>query len=309
MSRVTDYDAVVQLSSSSLLQDFAPFTTVGAHPATVSRWTLDDVQHHIFFLVWVCGIPVHVRYVAHLLQHSAVGMSGVATAQKSVLAPVYQRGCSVNAKLRTWPATRALAPLSTPLSFLVPLGVAEAGCTATSAAHVRAVAVEPADDFTNVAALALYAVAEGNMASCGTASPIPLSSRVTPVGAVAVEPTWCSRAYWTAVSQARQWVDRFSQTSMTDATSAGVGHPTVFSPACTLVPPVPPRSAQAPPRRRRTRDHTTPVPAETVIVDAEEDDEGELAAFTNLPLPRTSGADVNAAKTETTVIVVDSDDE
>ncbi|KAG8348682.1 hypothetical protein ERJ75_001670100 [Trypanosoma vivax] len=38
----------------------------------VSRWSLPDVRQHIFLLVWVCSVPVHLRYVVQLLRASAV---------------------------------------------------------------------------------------------------------------------------------------------------------------------------------------------------------------------------------------------
>ncbi|RNF26077.1 uncharacterized protein Tco025E_01706 [Trypanosoma conorhini] len=38
----------------------------------VAGWLLPDVRRHLFLLLWICGVPIHVRYVAHLLRISAV---------------------------------------------------------------------------------------------------------------------------------------------------------------------------------------------------------------------------------------------
>ncbi|CCD15899.1 unnamed protein product [Trypanosoma congolense IL3000] len=37
----------------------------------VSGWLASDIRRHIFILVWVCGVPVHVRYIIQLLRMSA----------------------------------------------------------------------------------------------------------------------------------------------------------------------------------------------------------------------------------------------
>ncbi|KPA77700.1 hypothetical protein ABB37_07028 [Leptomonas pyrrhocoris] len=138
-----DDNSVVHLSSSAHLRGGAPLTTLGPRRPPLSRWTVDDVQQHVFFVVWVCGIPVHVRYIAELLQHSTVGkshagaasspMNYAAIAQQVILAPVCERGRRVGTTLCAWPTTGAFAPLSTALSFLVPLGIAEATSTAARA--------------------------------------------------------------------------------------------------------------------------------------------------------------------------------
>ncbi|KEG13607.1 hypothetical protein DQ04_00901090 [Trypanosoma grayi] len=38
----------------------------------VAGWLLPDVRRHLFLLAWVCGVPLHVRYVVHLLRMTAV---------------------------------------------------------------------------------------------------------------------------------------------------------------------------------------------------------------------------------------------
>lgn len=40
----------------------------------VAGWLMPDVRRHLFLLVWVCGVPVHVRYVLHLLGMSAAAL-------------------------------------------------------------------------------------------------------------------------------------------------------------------------------------------------------------------------------------------
>lgn len=37
-----------------------------------TTWLVPEVEQHVFCLVWVCGVPVHYRYVMELLRHTAV---------------------------------------------------------------------------------------------------------------------------------------------------------------------------------------------------------------------------------------------
>ncbi|ORC84325.1 uncharacterized protein TM35_000461440 [Trypanosoma theileri] len=45
----------------------------------VAGWLVPDVRRHLFLLVWVCGIPIHIRYVIHLLRISAVSLDMTTT--------------------------------------------------------------------------------------------------------------------------------------------------------------------------------------------------------------------------------------
>ncbi|ESL10290.1 hypothetical protein TRSC58_01980 [Trypanosoma rangeli SC58] len=38
----------------------------------VAGWLVPDVRRHLFLLLWICGVPIHVQYVVHLLRMSAV---------------------------------------------------------------------------------------------------------------------------------------------------------------------------------------------------------------------------------------------
>lgn len=353
VSSAADGDAV-RLTSSSALRENTPRPLFDAPRAAVSGWTVEDVQQHVFLLVWVCGVPVHVRYVTQLLQHSAMGRSAsdgaspaayIAAAQRDVMRTVYERGRKVDAGLCAWPTTQALAPRPPTLSFLVPLGVAEVApadveaktgarttkdgeeedkkacsrgsrtasrtegagsLSAPPASAVQAVAVAPDAAFSNVTALALYAPAEGE-ASRGTAtSPQPPSSLPFPVP---VDPAWCSRAYWTAVSQAKQWADRFleSDTAQGAAPHRQAGPalpPSTLTPASSA----PVQAAEEPqPERKRQRGNggATPARVETVIVDAEDDVVEDVKAGKSH-----AGAAVSSTtKADTAIIIIDSDDE
>lgn len=364
-----DGDAV-RLTSSSALRENTPRPLLDAPRAAVFDWTVEDVQQHVFLLVWVCGVPVHVRYVTQLLQHSAMGRSApdgaspaayIAAAQRDVMRTVYERGRKVDAGLCAWPTTQALAPRPPTLSFLVPLGVAEVApadveaktgarttkdseeddkkvcsrgprtasrteegaaeaplrtsvvrtegagsLSAPPASAVQAVAVAPDAAFSNVTALALYAPAEGE-ASRGTAtSPQPPSSLPFPAP---VDPAWCSRAYWTAVSQAKQWADRFleSDTAQGAAPHRQAGPalpPSTLTPASSA--PVQAAEELQPERKRqRGNGGATPARVETVIVDAEDDVVEDVKAGKSH-----AGAAVSSTtKANTAIIIIDSDDE
>ncbi|KPI85666.1 hypothetical protein ABL78_5287 [Leptomonas seymouri] len=361
-----DDGTVMPLTSSTLLQESTPSKAFSLHRTPLPRWTAEDIRQHVFFLLWVCGIPVHVRYVAHLLQHSAVGQSHAgaaaspasypAMAQRDVLAQVHQRGGDVNSALRAWPSTSAFAPVSPLLSFIVPLGIAEATTAAAAAAAeatqkeraegvkeakssaescrsgamtpkpqqvatasgethdvdeltaasspsactVQAVAVEPEEGFANVMALALYSPAEGANRQVGS-----------------VDPSWCSRAYWTAASQSQNWIACFSKSGIAEEGEEEVlrnGAASAAPPLRTLVPSAP-ASSNANTKRKRRQADASPAPVETVIVDAEDEvmqpnTAGVAAAASGPSAPsKIITATFKSAKAEVAVIVIDSDDE
>lgn len=136
MSCREENGGVVHLSSSSARSSSVALSTQRVHRAPVSCRTAEDVRQHIFYVVWVCGMPVHVRYVAQLLQRGAVASSAAATvdftamAQHAVFRPVYERGSCVQAALAAWPGTVDPPLLSSASSTLVPLGVEDVPHTA-----------------------------------------------------------------------------------------------------------------------------------------------------------------------------------
>lgn len=374
MSRSSaDVNAVVHLTSSTQLQSNT------ALPAAVAHWTLTDVQQHVFFMAWVCGFPVHARYVAQLLQRSVVGVSHSAStradwidvAQRDVLMPVYERGTRVNAAVCRWPASEAFAPTPSSLSFLVPLGIAEGVAAAptitqgedeasklgtfngtgeiratakpdnannvvtdgaerqedrrgalpsssSSSSAIQAVAVVPDALFTNVTALALYSAVEADTAQNGSieSSYLPKSSAAsTALPRAPVNAAWCSRAYWTAVSHAKQWIELLSWTSSAPVPSFP---PRTLQPAPTAEPASGLRE-----RKRRRSGGVPPATEAFVVVDAEEDDGGEnevdarhaaapllhdLSAE-KMPSRVNASAAKSAREEEDAVIIIDSDDE
>ncbi|EKF30631.1 hypothetical protein MOQ_005555 [Trypanosoma cruzi marinkellei] len=41
---------------------------------TVAGWLVPDVRRHLFLLVWIFGVPIHLQYVVHLIRMSAVSL-------------------------------------------------------------------------------------------------------------------------------------------------------------------------------------------------------------------------------------------
>ncbi|CAJ1018058.1 hypothetical protein, conserved [Leishmania lindenbergi] len=329
---------VVVLPSSS---EDSPTPAPRLAPAQVAQWTLKDVENHIFFVVWVCGIPVHLRYIVHLLEHSAVNAGGgrdqsphfgstkeslTAMAQADVLAPVCRRAAELRQVLFRWPITVTLSGLQSRESFseVVPLGVlsqvpkheddgirhVEGGecqedCgsfkltapvfSSASCSIIQAGAVTPAERFANVAALALCSPAER-----GSVSPTSAPSA-----------TWCGQAYWTALTQAQQWIAEwpsFSSSSLghtnslggTDATSASSWPPLL--PACTL-------SAS---RRKHLRGGGAPITDSVVVVDADEGETRESAGGAGSTSSTADDIVPNSKvqlREEAEVVVIDSDED
>ncbi|RNF18171.1 hypothetical protein TcG_05174 [Trypanosoma cruzi] len=40
----------------------------------VAGWLVPDVRRHLFLLVWIFGVPIHLQYVVHLIRMSAVSL-------------------------------------------------------------------------------------------------------------------------------------------------------------------------------------------------------------------------------------------
>ncbi|KAG5510617.1 hypothetical protein JKF63_06915 [Porcisia hertigi] len=287
---------VVVLSHS--LDEDCPTAAQHLTPKQVAQWTLKDVATHVFFMVWVCGIPVHVQYIVPLLEHSGViprrgkeqlsqGGSAreslTAVAQADVLAPVCRRAAELSRAFSQWPNTG-----TPPLQFnhqlfseLVPLGVVrktgehgggdirpvEGGerlgdydthkaMTAPfpSYSTVQAGAVTPVENFANVTAVALCSPAERDGASMSSAP----------------SATWCAQAYWTAFSQAQQWIAAWPSASHSAGSSTcsyGAAGCTSASAATHLQP----ARKSAFPNRKGPRCRDAHAADQVVVVDADEE--------------------------------------
>ncbi|KAK7197371.1 hypothetical protein NESM_000684500 [Novymonas esmeraldas] len=276
-------------------------------PCRVSRWSLAEVQDHIFFAVWVCGVPVHVRYVAHILAHSAVAtavdlsdtVSLVALAQHAVLAPVHRRAQQLRNTLASWPAAAAEA-----LSEVVLLGVRDSAEVeaATPAGPspppppaprttvVRAGVVVPDECFANVTAVALCAPAERETATEA-----------------------CARAYWTAAAQAQRWIAGWP--SRADGPES-VG---IWCTEASAAAPLRPAATTAAPGRQHQRGGGGGVPvADEVVVVVVDADEATQRHGSSGGAHRVSAScgDAPAAKArrleaaaDVVVFVVDSDED
>lgn len=73
----------------------------------VAGWLVPDVCRYLFLLVWVCGVPIHVRYVVHLLRMSAASleivlseMTGETTTQRVAAAATEPPVCPSEHALR-----------------------------------------------------------------------------------------------------------------------------------------------------------------------------------------------------------------
>ncbi|GET86391.1 hypothetical protein LtaPh_0913551 [Leishmania tarentolae] len=330
---------VVVLPSSP--EEYSPLPTRRLTPERVARWALKDIEDHIFFMVWVCGVPVHVRYIVHILAHSAVAAgqgrepiphggstkeSLTTVAQAGVLAPVCRRAAELCQAISRWPTMATLRDLpNKSLSELVTLGVlrdepknedggirlaegaerrfdggsvgaaAPFHSSSPSCSTIRAGAVTPAERFENVTALALCTPAERD----GTSRSFAPSA------------TWCARAYWTAFSQAQQWIAGWptlfsgamrhpDSLGGTDAASASAW--LLLRPACT------PNT----PGRRRLRGGDVSITEDVAVVDADEgDSQGSAGGVDTTSVAAKDVARNSKAqrREEAEVIVIDSDDD
>ncbi|CBZ24288.1 hypothetical protein LMXM_09_1315 [Leishmania mexicana MHOM/GT/2001/U1103] len=340
------FDAAAAASDVVILpsppDEASPVLMQGLTPERVAQWTVKDVESHIFFMVWVCGIPVHVRYIVHILEHSTVIARGggeqiphggstreslTAVAQADVLAPVCRRAAALRQVVSRWPIMATLHGLRNHESFseLVSLGVlsdepehegdairpaeggqrwvhcGSIGSTAFSSTSslpctlLHAGAVTPAENFVNVAALALRSPAERE----GTS----LSSEPSA--------TWCAQAYWTAVAQAQQWITRWPTLS-SDAVRNTDSLGGIDAAAASAWPHLRPACTSTAPGRRRLRGGDAPITSGVVVVDA---DEGDARGSTSGAGPTSSAANdaVRHSKAQrreaAEVVVIDSDDD
>ncbi|KAG5484673.1 hypothetical protein CUR178_07264 [Leishmania enriettii] len=290
-------DAVV-LSSSP--DDDSPPSMIRLTPTQVAKWTLKDVENHIFFVVWVCGIPVHVQYIVHLLEHSTVSAgrgreqapharstseSLIAMAQADVLEPVCRRAAGLRHVLSRWPITATLPdPRSHEPSELVSLGVlsvapenegceirpAECGECNEDGGSVNATASSSSSCFTILAGAVTPAKRFVNVAALALCSPAEregasLSSKPSA--------TWCAQAYWTAVDQAQQWIALWPSSFSGAARDTNSLGRTGAMPGSAW-PHLQPACAWTSPRGKRLCGCDAPDTDDVIVVD-EDEDEGE----------------------------------
>ncbi|KAH9586220.1 hypothetical protein LSM04_001012 [Trypanosoma melophagium] len=82
----------------------------------VAGWLVPDVRRHLFLLVWVCGIPVHIRYVVHLLRISAVSLD-MRTMEKTDLQQYQREEIRDEEKEVSVPCERALRTAALDILF------------------------------------------------------------------------------------------------------------------------------------------------------------------------------------------------
>ncbi|KAG5506672.1 hypothetical protein JIQ42_06925 [Leishmania sp. Namibia] len=328
-------DAVVLPSSPD---DDSPPTMIRLTPTQVAKWTLKDVENHIFFVVWVCGIPVHVQYIVHLLEHSTVSAgrgreqtphvrstreSLIAMAQADVLEPVCRRAAGLRDVLSRWPITATLPhPGSHEPSELVSLGVltvapehegrairpAECGECDEDGGSVKATVSSFSSCFTIQAGAVTPAERFVNVAALALCSPAEregasLSSKPSA--------TWCAQAYWTAVDQAQQWIAEWpspSSGAVRDTDSLG-GTGAMPDSAW---PHLQPAWAWTSPRGKRLRGCDAPDTDDVVVVDADEGEPRHNAGGAGLTSRAASDAlhRSKASRREMAeVVVIDSDED
>ncbi|CAC9455461.1 hypothetical protein LINJ_09_1371 [Leishmania infantum JPCM5] len=331
---------VVILPSSP--DDDSPMSTQGLTPERVAQWTLKDVENHIFFMVWVCGIPVHVRYIVHVLEHSAViarrggeqiphggstRESLTAVAQADVLAPVCRRAAELRQVVSRWPIMATLPDLQNHESFseLVSLGVlseepeheggairpAEGGERWIHCGSAKATASSSTSSLScSTVHAGAVTPAEGfaNVAALALRSPAERDGT-----SLSSEPsaTWCAQAYWTAWAQAQQWIAGWP-TFCSDAVRNTGSLSGIDAAAASAWPHLRPACALTAPGRRRLRGGDAPITSGVVVVDA---DEGDARGSTRGAGPTFSAANdaVRNSKAQrreaAEVVVIDSDDD
>ncbi|KAG5485563.1 hypothetical protein LSCM1_07652 [Leishmania martiniquensis] len=309
-------------------------------PQQVAQWTLQDVGRHIFFIVWVCGIPVHLQYILHVLEHSAASAgrrseqtshgrptreSLIAVAQAGVFEPVCRRAAELRHALSRWPTTATLpTPGGRQSSELVALGVlseapehegsgvrsADCGECDGDGGNVKATASSTlySSSCTIRAGAVTPAERFANVEALALCSPVEREGRSR---FSAPSATWCAQAYWTALDQAQQWIARWpllpnGSVRVTDSPGGtgamGTSAWLQLQPACALTVA----------RRKRLRGCGTPVTDDVVVVDADEEKVQNSAGGAGATSDTADGA-VHHAKSPrreaAEVVVVDSDDD
>ncbi|KAG5486117.1 hypothetical protein LSCM4_06825 [Leishmania orientalis] len=328
-------DAVVLPSSPD--DDSHP-SMIRLTPTQVAKWTLKDVENHIFFVVWVCGIPVHVQYIVHLLEHSTVSTgrgreqtpharstreSLIAMAQADVLEPVCRRAAGLRHVLSRWPITATLPdPRSHEPSELVSLGVlsvapehegceirpTERGECDEDGGSVKATASSSSSCFAIQAGAVTPAERFVNVAALALCSPAErecasLSSKPSA--------TWCAQAYWTAVDQAQQWIAGWPSSSSGAARDTDSLGGTGAMPDSAW-PHLQPECAWTSSRGKRPRGCDAPDTDDVVVVDEDEGEPRHNAGGAGLTSRAASDAlhRSKASRCEMAeVVVIDSDED